>query len=714
MADNFPHSVVQCLAAIAQSKSIRITPERLIHDFALTNQEPEIPLIVRMAAEIGMQARGEQLTWKQITALEGIFPFIAILNDGAGVIVIGLQDEEGEKQLAITDPRKNVGQILYLSEPDFCEICSGNVVFLKRNYSVLDENQPFGLRWFIPEIFKQRRAFRDVIIAAMAMNLLALASPMFFQVVIDKVLVHQSASTLLVLTVGVSLALLVDTVFGYIRQMLLLAATNKIDMRVTRRAFKHLLSLPIDFFETSTAGVVTRQMQQLESIRHFLTGRLMFSVMDTLALFIFLPLLFTYSVTLALIVLGFTLMMALIIAALLPTFRERLDKLNVAEGQRQALLVETIHGMRTVKALAIEPIQRKNWDQLSANSINANYSVTQLAISGNAFTELLAKFMPIIIILIGVQGVFDQTMTIGVLIAFQMLSGRVVGPLVQIVGLINEYQQIIISVKMLADIMNRAPEGRTGGGGLRPQLKGKITFEDVTFRYPGSSINALNKTRFTIEPGTVVGIVGRSGSGKTTLTKLLQGLYSVEEGVIRFDGVDAREIDLAHLRKQIGVVLQENFLFRGSVRDNITASKPDATTEQIVAAAQAAGATEFIERMPQGYDTPLEENAANLSGGQKQRLSIARALLANPNILILDEAASALDPESEAIFINNLSQISVGRTVIMVSHRLSTLVNADRILVMQNGELSDNGRHEELLTRCETYQTLWNQQTSHL
>ncbi|MEY4592325.1 MAG: hypothetical protein RIR18_1220, partial [Pseudomonadota bacterium] len=240
------------------------------------------------------------------------------------------------------------------------------------------------------------------------------------------------------------------------------------------------------------------------------------------------------------------------------------------------------------------------------------------------------------------------------------------------------------------------------------------TFEDVTFRYPGSSINALNKTRFTIELGTVVGIVGRSGSGKTTLTKLLQGLYSVQEGVIRFDGVDAREIDLAHLRKQIGVVLQENFLFRGSVRDNITASKPDATTEQIVAAAQAAGATEFIERMPQGYDTPLEENAANLSGGQKQRLSIARALLANPNILILDEAASALDPESEAIFINNLSQISVGRTVIMVSHRLSTLVNADRILVMQNGELSDNGRHEELLTRCETYQTLWNQQTSHL
>jgi ATP-binding cassette, subfamily B, bacterial HlyB/CyaB len=714
MAEKFSHSAVQCLAAIAQSKGIRITPERLIHDFALSNEEPGIPTIVRMASEIGLHAKGEKLDWARLVQLEGIFPFLARLKNDTTVIVVGAEGQGDEKRLAVVDPCTDTTRIQHVDQQQFSEIWSGNVIFIKRAYSLLDESQPFGLRWFLPEIFKQRSAFRDVIIAAMAMNLLALASPMFFQLVIDKVLVHQSSSTLLVLTVGVSIALLFDALFSYIRQMLLLAATNKIDMRVTRRAFKHLLSLPIDFFETSTAGVVTRQMQQLEGIRHFLTGRLMFSVMDALALIIFLPLLFTYSATLALIVLGFTLLMALIIAGLLPTFLERLDKLNTAEGQRQSLLVETIHGMRTVKALAIEPIQRKSWDQLSANSINAHYKVSQLSISGNTLTDFLAKFMPIVIILVGAQGVFDQTMTVGVLIAFQMLSGRVVGPLVQIVGLINEYQQTIISVKMLADIMNRAPEGRLGGGGLRPQLKGEITFEDVTFRYPGSGINALNKTRFTIEPGTVVGIVGRSGSGKTTLTKLIQGLYSIQEGVVRFDGIDAREIDLAHLRKQIGVVLQENFLFRGSVRDNITASKPDATDAQIVAAAQAAGATEFIERMPQGYDTPLEENAANLSGGQKQRLSIARALLANPHILILDEAASALDPESEAIFINNLSKICVGRTVIMVSHRLSTLVYADKILVMQNGQLSDAGRHEELLTRCETYQTLWNQQTSHI
>ncbi|MBV8634015.1 MAG: peptidase domain-containing ABC transporter, partial [Burkholderiaceae bacterium] len=365
-------------------------------------------------------------------------------------------------------------------------------------------------------------------------------------------------------------------------------------------------------------------------------------------------------------------------------------------------------------ALAIEPAQRRHWDQLSAQAILAHFNVGQLSIGGNAITDFLSKLLPVVIIVIGAQDVFAQTLSVGALIAFQMISGRVTGPLVQIVALINEYQETSLSVRMLAEVMNRAPEGRIGAGGLRPELEGQISFEDVTFRYPGAAHMALDRARFTIKSGTVVGIVGRSGSGKTTLTKLIQGLYPVAEGIIRFDGIDAREIDLSHLRRQTGVVLQENFLFRGTVRENVCVTRPDASFEDIVAACQAAGADEFIERLPQGYDTLLEENAANLSGGQKQRLSIARCLLSQPRILILDEAASALDPESEAIFIRNLSRIAVGRTVIMISHRLSTLVNADAILVMQHGKLVDSGRHEELLTRSSTYQQLWNQQTSHL
>lgn len=714
MTEKFSHSVVQCLAAIAQNQGIRINPERLIHDFALADEEPAAPLVLRMAADIGMKAKADRLTWSQLVAQQGVFPVLGRLNSGAGVIVVGIRQEGESKQVAVVDPCAAAVAITFYSEEAFGAIWSGDVILLKKAHSIFDAQQPFGLRWFIPEILKQRTAFRDVFIAGMAMNVLALASPLFFQVVIDKVLVHQNASTLMVLTAGVIIAMLFDAAFGYLRQILLLAATNKIDMHVTRRAFGHLLSLSIDFFELSTAGVVTRQMQQLEGIRHFLTGRLLFAGMDALALVIFLPLLFTYSFKLALIVLGFALIIALIITILLPTFRKRLDRLNSAEGVRQALLVETIHGMRTVKALAIEPVQRKAWDQLSAEAINAHFQVGKLSIAGNLATEFLGKLMPVVIVFIGAQSIFDQTMSVGVLIAFQMLSGRVINPLIQIVSLINEYQQTAVSVRMLAEIMNRPPEGRIGAGGLRPLLKGQISFEEVTFRYPGASVNALDRTSFTIPAGAVVGVVGRSGSGKTTLTKLIQGLYPVQEGLVRFDGIDAREIDLSHLRRQIGVVLQENFLFRGSIRDNLTITKPDATIEEIVAAAQAAGADEFIERMPQGYDTLLEENASNLSGGQKQRLSIARSLLARPNILILDEAASALDPESEAIFIRNLSRIAVGRTVIMISHRLSTLINADVVLVMQNGRLSDWGTHTQLLSRCETYQHLWNQQTGHL
>ena len=666
-----------------------------------------------MAADIGLKAKVEQLSWKGLLAQGGVFPLIACMNDGTAMIVVGMRADAGGR-IALLDPSAAQAVVVLEDETSFCARWAGQVILVKREHKITDPDQRFGFTWFIPEILKQKAAFRDIFIAALAMHFLSLASPIFFQLVIDKVLTHQSETTLWVLAAGIALALAFDSIFGYLRQMLTLAATNKIDMRLTRRTFAHLLSLPIDYFETTTAGVVTRHMQQLEKIRNFLTGRMFFTALDTMALIIFLPILFAYSVQLALVVLLFTALIAAVIGGMVPTYQRRLNALYTAEGQRQAMLVESIHGMRTVKALAIEPSQRRIWDQRSAEAITMHFRVGRVSITGNAITDFLGKLLPVVIIVLGAQQVFDQTLSVGALIAFQMISGRVTGPLIAMVGLVNEYQETALSVRYLGEVMNRQPEGRVGAGGLRPQLDGEISFDQVSFTYPGATGAALNKASFTIPAGSVVGIVGRSGSGKTTLTKLIQGLYPLQEGLVRFDKVDAREIDLSHLRRQIGVVLQENFLFRGTVRENLSATKPDASFEEIVAAAQAAGADEFIERMPKGYDTLLEENAANLSGGQKQRLSIARSLLSKPSILILDEAASALDPESESIFIRNLSRIAVGRTVVMISHRLSTLVNAHAILVMQNGQLVDSGRHSDLLERCETYQSLWNQQTSHL
>ncbi|SFV13466.1 peptidase domain-containing ABC transporter [Pseudoduganella namucuonensis] len=714
MRDKFPHTAIQCLTAIAQHHGLQINPERLIDDYALGAEEPGNGVLLRIASDIGLKAKATKLGWEALQQQGGVFPLMARLNDGNMIIVVGAQDDAHGGKLAVLNPVADNAQVVLVERAAFEQRWSGEVLFLKREHKLSDPNQPFGLRWFIPEILKQKAAFRDIFIAALAMHFLTLASPVFFQLVIDKVLTHQSVTTLWVLAAGIVIALIFDAAFGYLRQVLILAASNKIDMRLTRRTFSHLLSLPIDFFETTSAGVVTRHMQQLEKIRNFLTGRLFFTGLDLIALLVFLPILFAYSFKLALVVLLFTALIGAIVMAMVPAYQRRLNALYAAEGQRQAMLVETIHGMRTVKALAIEPSQRRIWDQRSAEAITMHFRVGQISITGNAITDFLGKLMPVTIIVLGAQEVFDNALSVGALIAFQMLSSRVTQPLISVVGLVNEYQETALSVKMLGEVMNRAPEGRAGAGGLRPVLNGEIKFEDVTFRYPGSTVSALDRTNFTITPGTVVGIVGRSGSGKTTLTKVVQGLYGVQEGIIRFDGIDAREIELSHLRRQIGVVLQENFLFRGTVRENLIVTKPDATFEEIAEATAAAGADEFIERLPMGYDTLLEENASNLSGGQKQRLSIARSLLAKPRILILDEAASALDPESEAIFINNLSRIAVGRTVIMISHRLSTLVNADAILVMQRGRLVDAGRHEELLTRSDTYQHLWNQQTSHL
>ncbi len=596
----FNHTTLQCLTAVAQHHGVQALPDRLLHEYAVEAAEPDNTLLLRMATDLGFKAEVRQSRWEELTALDGVFPLLARRADGSSVIVAGVQPagEQGSAKVAVLDPLGGTGQIGLQTQDEFTAQWSGTLVLLKREYKLLDENQPFGLRWFIPEIFRQRKAFRDIAITAIMLQVLGLGMPIFSQLIIDKVLVHESYSTLVVLL-------------------------------------------------------------------------------------------------------------------LIKPFNVRLQALYNAEGTRQSMLVETIHGMRTVKSLAIEPKQRKLWDQYSANSIQMHFGVGRISMTAGTITQLLEKLMMVAVIGLGALDVFSLQLTVGALIAFQMMSNRVVGPLVQIVGLVHEYQETALSVKMLGEVMNRPPE-RKSSGGLRPTLQGQISLDGVTFRYPGSAMTALDRVSLNIAPGTVVGVVGRSGSGKTTFTRLIQGLYPVQEGVVRFDGVDIREIDLAHLRRNIGVVLQDNFMFRGTVRENIAMARPDASFQAIVAAAQVAGADEFIERLPQGYDTVLEENASNLSGGQRQRLAIARALLPSPHILILDEASSALDPESEAIFIRNLGRIAAGRTVIIVSHRLSTLVNADQIFVFDRGHLNDAGRHRDLLGRCDPYTQLWNQQTSHI
>src|SRR5262245_36727680 len=704
------HTALQCFVAVARHHGVDLSVDRIRHDHALKADDDIRRLLPVIARKSGLHTRTVRIAWKDLPRLGDAYPAIARLSNGNSIILLGFRDNK----VGVLDPLADRPAVMSLEEATFCKNWSGELMLLRRNYAFTDENRPFGFSWFIPEIVRNGATFRDIAVAAVMLQVLALAIPIFVQITLDRVLVHHAYTTLYMLAAGVSAAVLFDAVFNYLRRILLVYASARIDVRTSIRTFERLLSLPIDFFERASAGVITKHMQQVEKIREFLTGRLFLTLLDATSLVIVVPLLFFYSGYLTALVLAFSGFTACVIAALIPVYRRRLRVLYDAEGQRQAFLVETIHGMETVKALATEPLRRRDWDVRCAQAADSHFRVGRISTSAQAVIGFLEKLLTVAVIGLGAQLVFDGNMTVGALVAFSMLSNRVTAPLGQIVSLVHGYQEAGLSARMLGEIMNRPPERPPNVRGLQPKIAGMIEFAHVTFRYNESSPPALDDICLTIPAGSLFGIVGRSGSGKSTLTRLIRGMYPLQLGSVRIDGHDIREIDLPYLRSQAGVVIQQCFLFRRSVRENIAATKPDASLEEIVLAATMAGADEFIKNLPQGYDTLLEEGGTNLSGGQQQRLSIARALIREPRILILDEATSALDPESEAIVQANLARIAEGRTVIMVSHRLSSLVNADAIIVLDRGRIVDYGKHGELLSRCTTYRQLWNQQNRHL
>lgn len=700
-------TALECLARVASAHGIELSADRLRHIHAIDG-DVNAALLLRMAADAGLRARTTHLDWTQLTRLGEAYPALLRLANGNWIVVPGA---EGAEAVRVIDPlAERQDEPLVVTKDVFCARWSGEAILVKP--AAQSAGAPaFGLRWFLPELARQWRLLADVAIAALMLYALGLALPIFFQLVIDKVLVHESFATLYVLVAGAVAALAFDALFNFLRRYLLLYATNKIDIRVATKTFGHLMGLPVAFFEQISAGVLVKHMQQAARIREFLTGRLFLTTLDALSLIVFIPVLLLYSVKLTLIVLAFTALSGAVVAALMGPFRRRLDALYRAEGARQAQLVETVHGMSTVKALSMEPAQNRDWNNRCAQAVTMRFGVEQISAGAQALTGLLEKLMTVGIIAFGALDVFSGALSVGALVAFNMLAGRVSGPLVQMTTMAHEYQEVALAIKMLGEVMNQQPERDAAREGLRPDFVGGIEFENVSFRYGAEGALALDDICFAIAPGEIFGIVGRSGSGKTTLTRLICGMRKPSAGVLRIDGFDSRELDLAHLRQNVGMVLQDNFLFRGTVRENIARAKPGAGFAEIVRAARLAGADEFIERLPRGFDTLLEENACNLSGGQKQRLAIARALVTDPRILILDEATSALDSESELIVRTNLRRIAAGRTVIIVSHRLSMLADAHKILVIERGRIVDLDRHDKLLSQCAGYRRLWSQQT---
>jgi len=709
-------SLLGALVIAARHRGIHLSQAQLRRDHRIGADGPAPEELLRLAQVSGLRALATRLDFDDLMRLGRALPAVLLLKNGNAMVVRRAEAKAQPPHVVLEDPAANEDALLTLDSQRLALAWSGETILIKRDYRLRDEDQPFGLRLIAAQLFRDRRVVRDIGVAAIMLSLLALGPIMFWRLLIDRVVYLHSLDTLAVLCVTMLVLIVFETAFGYMRRFLVLHITARVDAQLSTYMFNKVLNLPLDFFERSSTGMITRDMNEIFKIRGFLTGQVFGTVLDSFVLLVFLPIMFFFSAILTGVVLGFCGLICLWIVWMLPVLRRKGAAAFRAEGIKNAFLVENLQGIRTVKSLALDARQRHEWDVRVATLARLRLDEGRTANVIQTVVTPLERLM--------VNGSFalavylaittNDQVYVGALVAFMMLTQRVAAPLVQLSQLLQQYDEAQLAVKAISNLVNQPAEEGRSKAGIRTPLKGRIEFDNVRFRYRGASIPALDDVSFVAPEGTILGIMGRSGSGKTTVTRLLQMLHSNYEGLIKIDGNDLREIDVDYLRSSLGVVLQDNFLFSGTIREAIAAAKPDASFEEIVYAARLAGAEEFIEHLPRGYETHVQEGSANLSGGQRQRLAIARALIGDPRILILDEATSALDAESEAIVNANLLRIAKGRTLVIISHRLSVLVQADTVLVLERGRLYDSGPHDELLERCDIYRGLWHQQNHHL
>lgn len=639
---------------------------------------------------MGLKASATDSDWPRLSVIA--LPAIAVQKDGRYVLLARADNEK----VLVQDPAEP--KPLILPRQVFEGAWSGRLILFTKRAHLRPEDRKFDFTWFIPAIVKYRKLLGEVLLASFFIQLFALLTPLFFQVVIDKVLVHKALTTLTVLGIGMLALVLFEAILTGLRMYVFAHTSSRIDVGLGAQLFKHVMRLPLAYFEARRVGDTVARVRELETVRQFLTSSTVTAVIDLFFTIVFIAVMFFYSPLLTYVVLGTIPIYVILSVVVTPIFRARLNEKFNRGADNQAFLVESINGVETLKAMAVEPAMQRRWEEQLAGYVRASFRATSLGNIAGQTASFVNKVTTVAILWIGAHLVMGGSLTIGQLIAFNMLAGRVSGPLLRVVQLWQEFQQAGISVNRLGDLLNAPPEPSYNPNRTTlPSLTGHVLFDKVTFRYRIDGSEVLRKLSLEIPAGKVIGVVGRSGSGKSTIAKLIQRLYVPEAGRVLIDGVDLAQVDAAWLRRQIGVVLQENFLFNRSVRDNIALPDPGLPMEQVVAAAKLAGAHEFILELPHGYDTMVGEHGCSLSGGQRQRIAIARALVTNPRILIFDEATSALDYESESIIQRNLAQICRGRTVIIIAHRLSTVRNANWIFVIEKGEIIEQGMHQDLL-----------------
>lgn len=655
--------------------------------------------MVRCAKAFGLKARTIKTGWARLSRIP--LPGIAALRQG-GFLLVGKTDGEEVLVQRSSDPRP-----CNLTRSEFEELWDGRLVLMTRRTSLSDLSRRFDVTWFLGAVAKYRHLLGEVLVASFFLQIFALVSPLFFQVVIDKVLVHRGISTLQVLVIGLAVIAVFESVLTALRTYLFSHTTNRIDVELGARLYRHLASLPLMYFQTRRVGDSVARVQELENVRNFLTSSALTFIIDFLFTIVFIAVMFIYSPMLTLIVLGAFPFYIAISAVVTPLFRQRLDEKFRRGAENQAFLVESITGVQTLKALAVEPQMNRRWEEQLAGYVSASFRVVNLGNMASQSVQLVSHLVTVAILFFGAKLVIEGDLTVGELVAFNMLANRVSMPVLRIAQIWQDFHQVRLSIERLGDILNTRPEPTIKmGRAVLPPIKGAVTFDHVTFRYRVNGPETLHDISFDVPAGQVVGIVGPSGSGKSTLTKLLERLYVPESGRVLVDGIDLAMTDAAWLRRQVGVVLQEDVLFNRTVAENIALVDPAMPMQRIIDAAKLAGAHEFILELPEGYDTIVGERGCSLSGGQRQRIAIARALVNDPRILIFDEATSALDYESERIIQDNMRQICERRTVFLIAHRLSTVRRADRIITIDRGRIVEDGTHDELIRSNGRYANL--------
>ena len=628
-------------------------------------------------------------------------PLLARLRDG-GWLVVG---RIGDDKVLVQDPNAATPEALSLEA--FAERWSGRILLIARRAALSDPNSPFGVAWFIDAIKKYRQPLTEVLTGSFFVQLFALLTPLFFQVIIDKVFVHRGLSTLEVLAFGLAALSVFEVVLGGLRTYVLSHTSNRIDVELGARLFRHLFALPMAYFQARRVGDTIARVRELDNIRQFLTSSALTLALDLFFALLFLVVLFIYSPLLTVIVAGALPLYVILSLGVTPAFRARLNERFRRGSENQSFLVEAVSGVETVKSMALEPVMQRRWEEQLAAYVTASFRVITLSTVASQTAAMINKVTTVLILFFGAGLVIKNKLTVGELVAFNMIASQLAAPVLRIAQLWQDFQQVRLSIDRVGDILNTTPEPGQPGQANLPAIRGDIRLDNVNFRYRIDGQPVLREVSLQVPAGQVLGVVGPSGSGKSTLAKLIQRLYVPETGRVFIDGIDLALTDPAWLRRQIGVVLQENILFNRTVRENIALAEPGMPMERVIEAAQLAGAHEFILSLPEGYSTVIGERGASLSGGQRQRIAIARALVVNPRILIFDEATSALDYESEAAIQANMRRICAGRTVILIAHRLSTLRGADRIITIDQGQLVEDGTHHGLLKAGGRYAHLW-------